>query len=346
MAKFGNENILKLVFISITLTHTKQLVNRILNKTISKILILLITYEAIFKNLGRVKTILDEENEDSIKATALLPNGIVIVAHDDGIFKFWDMKNHKCLYSENKLIVKSIQVLPGGDLLTLNENQDIIQLWKIVNGYKYICYKIIKSSEFKECFSDILLLPNGNIMCATYIRFLTNFIDIQVFDYKDKYKSFISMTGHRDLVEASVNLDGNKFATACIDILIWDIDNDYSCVKVLKGHEDGIASLFYIEKDKLLLSGSYDKKMIIWDMVSYNQSRVISMHSVVMCFLNLPNRYIALGYLVGSVGFMDLNGFKCINKVEAHENEILSLMLLEDNKVLSSSADETIVWEV
>jgi WD40 repeat protein len=344
MAKFINENILKSVFITIPVNERKQTLSITFNTIICKVLTRLITYDEIFKTLGKATTILNKDDTNPINAAALLPNGKILVAHDDGTFKFWDIKQRHCVYSEIKLVVKLILLLPGEDILTLNKDLNKIQLWRLdVNhDYKYMCYKNI-TSEYEERFSNILLLPNGNLVCSTLEGL--HFLDTQVFDYTNNYISFKRLGGHRYIVKASVNLDGNKFATACVDIRIRDINNDYHSSKVLRGHNSRIASLFYIEKDKLLLSGSNDCKLIIWDLVSYNQTRVISMFGVVKCFLSLPNQYIALGYRAGVIGFMDLKGFERIHKIDAHDKKLISLMLLEDNKIVSSSVNETTLWE-
>jgi WD40 repeat protein len=340
MLKFGNENLLKLVLSSFTSIDTRQLLEINANSTICKILIRLINYEHIFKTISKFGTILDKENIEPINTMAILPNGTIIIAHNDGILRFWDMNYHLCVYvSKIILNIKSIFILPRVNIATLNKHEDYVQFWEIDPELK--CYNFIKPNINEVYFSNILLQPNGNFVCSTYVENPDEFNDIQIFNCNNDYRLFKILTGHEGLVGASVNLDGNRFATSCTNILIWD--SDYNCLESLKGDSE-ITCLSYDHTRRRLLSVSFHMRISVWDLTDYCLFKVIQINSIARCCLALPNRYIAFGLIDGKINIYDSYTFECINSIEAHQGSITSL-ILSKNEIVSSSINEILIWE-
>jgi hypothetical protein len=89
MITFKNQNLIKLIFSSFALydlqTQFHELKNKIINMTRFKIL----SYDKIFKSMGRSKVIFTEV-DNRILPPAILPSGSLLSASRDGIIRFWD----------------------------------------------------------------------------------------------------------------------------------------------------------------------------------------------------------------------------------------------------------------
>jgi WD40 repeat protein len=96
MNGFENENILKLTFNSLALFRTKQSLQQIKNNTLCKVILNLITYEQVFKSMGKNKSILSA-HQYLIAGIALLPSNQIITASRDEILKIWDLNTKECI---------------------------------------------------------------------------------------------------------------------------------------------------------------------------------------------------------------------------------------------------------
>jgi WD40 repeat protein/tetratricopeptide (TPR) repeat protein len=68
--------------------------------------------------------------------------------------------------------------------------------------------------------------------------------------------------------------DGKVFATGCNgdhDIYLWDVSNPAQPLRTLKGHGDAVIDLAFSHAGDLLLSGSWDSTIRLWDPISGQQ---------------------------------------------------------------------------
>ncbi len=105
-------------------------------------------------------------------------------------------------------------------------------------------------------------------------------------------------------------------------------------------------SIIYIG-DHRIATGSSDKLIIIWNVVTkYKISSFLS-HNLDVCCLLFKNDYIISGSYDRSIKFFDLNGnvICCLND---HKQRILSLTLINNDQILVSTSKDNslIIWNL
>ena len=84
---------------------------------------------------------------------------------------------------------------------------------------------------------------------------------------------------HDDLIWKVITLPNNRIASCSFDetIKIWKSNPPYSKkpIKVLKGHSSYVISLLYIKERDILISGSFDVTLRLWNMSTYQCDKVI-----------------------------------------------------------------------
>jgi WD40 repeat protein len=220
-----------------------------------------LSFEKRLEKLGKVKKVL-KGHKGKINSMAILHNDNLISASDDKTLKVWDIKTFQCIFTIE-------EEYPINSIITLNENTiacstfSNIKLRDIKEDYK--CIMIISPDESKA-FNNLLLLHNGNL--ATYAENLIGNHYILILDTTNNdYKCIKSLYRHSK-VHAIINLPINMLAAGSgvyMSINIYNI-TDYKIIKELKGHDDDVYCLAVIEKANLLISGSNDTTIRLWDM--------------------------------------------------------------------------------
>jgi WD40 repeat protein len=342
---FTNQNLLKSIFESFQFQH---LIAKIINnKLITSKLLNILSYDKIFKSMGRDKTILTG-HEDSITSLALLPDGTILSA-GSRMLKFWNPVNGKCIGTIKEDIgIRSVILLSEWKLAISSPSGIKIRLAK----EDYHCIRNINLEGCSE-YITLLLLKNGNLLCSVHKDLSTNFM---VLDSSNDYICIKDFQAHSRWTTQLVNLSGSKFASASYEdsINLWDIDNDFNLLKKLDGHTSFVVALCFSAKDNVLLSGSYDKTIRFWDVATYECLKILktNYNGNSEIFL-LPNGYFAFGiyssqhFRDGSFAIYDMRSYKCVNTLEGHEGMVICFLLLKDKRLVSGSDNKgtVIIWE-
>ena len=97
--------------------------------------------------------------------------------------------------------------------------------------------------------------------------------------------------------------------------------------------------------DDILLSGSDDKTIKIWDL-NLRPLAILQGHDhSVRTFCKINDNYFASGSFDNKIKIWDLNEKKCIQTLEGHLSNIINIINY-NGKIVSCSSDKTIkVWE-
>jgi WD40 repeat protein len=333
MIKFDNENILSLVITTFPLSKIKHTYNITRNKTINIIALNKLSYDNIFKQIGRTKIELETTKE--VTSMAILSNDKVALISGNKL-QIWDMTSYDCI---NTLLerVNMVLALPDNKIVVSTCTSGLV-FFDVNNNYKQCSRKTLLWLEI----DDIFLLTNGNILCSTWsdIGFCKNFNNMRVLDCNSGYddKEIIQVDSP---FSAITNISIDKFTTAYDkDIYLWDIANRYQSFKVLKGHSEKVICLLYMDKPGFLISGSEDSLLKVWNMNSYECYKTIAQDIMAVSLLLLPNGYFAASFEDETMTIWNVKGFVCVNHIKSKERQgIASMLLLNDNRIICSSYD-------
>jgi WD40 repeat protein len=195
------------------------------------------------------------------------------------------MNNYNCLkyHIEKEQMIRCVAMLPDGNIIGITTDCKI-KIWEIGETISCIKKILIKNYERLLC---LLLLTNGNIACTAQYNDAKSSC-ILILDPNKDYKC-VQVLNKTYTWENCLTLLINSFASAGDMVInIWDINNDYKCIKKLSGHTNYIDCLLYIDRYNLLISGSRDGKIKLWDTVDYVCVKNINAHaSGVTCLLKL-----------------------------------------------------------
>ena len=184
----------------------------------------------------------------------------IVSASDDCTLRIWDISKMQCeqvLNNMNKGVVVILD-LPSKDIFITGGKDKSIKLYSYFSAKSIKCVK-----SFYNAHDSILLSLAYNYKYDTLIS--TGF---------DKYlKCFNIYTG--SLTSSYKNdcsmyclqlLNDNTLAAGCHrpDIAIFNYP-ELKIVKTLKGHTHSVFCLIYLKKSRLLISGSLDNTIILWN---------------------------------------------------------------------------------
>jgi WD40 repeat protein len=335
MNSLKNKNILKLVFKNFDLFRNKQrLVNTINNRTIFQGILRTLSYQGIYKSMGRSKHVL-KGHPYCIDCVALLPNGNLISSSSKKDLQVWDINNYQEITTLTNLKdrVCAIVVLKDGNIVSFSYDGEF-RVWNHNNDYN-----LVMSKDYMGwSFNNSILLENGCLACSYYISYSSY---ITIIDPSENYKP-IKTLEQSTLVISLANIGNDKFASGDWDgvISLWDINNDYSCFANLLERDGPILAFLYIDSCNLLLSGSgnYIKVWNLFDNICVN-----TIEAGASCLALLKGGYFTSSF--ENIKIWDIIEFKCVKTLEDDGLERIECILsLDDYRLVSTVANNLIIW--
>jgi hypothetical protein len=244
MESFKNENLLKLVAESFTLSKAKHFFTHSKSRIISKVL-LKILLKKLFISTGKSKHTIKYDN--AITSVTRFTDNNIIITSEVGNLKIINMNNYNCLLSlpdEDYEYISSMILLPNGNILYSTWLKTI----KEVDPRKdYSSVNFVHLDEY-NCPMNLLSLTNGHIAFSAEEDEDTH---ILLLDFNAENNIHELYTAENDGINSLINLNNNSFAfgTACSGIMIWAGNNGYTCSKILKGHINvSVQCLLYINE--------------------------------------------------------------------------------------------------
>jgi WD40 repeat protein len=333
-----NENILKLIVSSYSQFDTFIILVKSTNKVISEISLRKRNYELLYKSLGRNKTILQEKGCQSTPL-CLLPDGKLITRTWGNKLKIFNTNTYK-VYNftaeEHSDYIQSIILLPNGVICSSTHDGEI----KVWNNMR--CLKTVYLQGYKWFYLKSVL-PNNHLIC-------TGFHDgghcITILDLNDDFRC-VKTIKESNTIYTIITIYQDRLASGSTSIKVWEANSDYECVYNLVGHKDIVYSLLYDEKNRFMISGSYDATIKFWDIMNNFQciKTITNLAGCVNSLLLLPG-----GYLVSAtinnifIKIWCLKRFLCVRSFKS-EFPINSFTLLKDYRMVSSTdKDSLIIW--
>ncbi|CAG8533752.1 10932_t:CDS:2 [Paraglomus occultum] len=115
-------------------------------------------------------------------------------------------------------------------------------------------------------------------------------------------------------------------------------------VRELTGHTDGIMCLQM--DNEVLITGSYDRTVRVWDLYTGRLIRVLTGHSQGVRTLQFDKKILITGSMDATLRVWDYHTGQCIRRLTGHTGTVVSLHFDDKKRVASGSADHTIrVWD-
>ncbi|MGB3207244.1 MAG: hypothetical protein WBB28_19845 [Crinalium sp.] len=124
----------------------------------------------------------------------------------------------------------------------------------------------------------------------------------------------------------------------------------WSCINTILGHSDWVRSLAISFDGKILISGSFDKDIKIWDLSTGELINTLSGHTkAVFCVaISLDGKILASGSWDETIKLWEMDSGKLITTLTGHSGSVRSLTISQDGQTLiSGSFDKTIkLWDL
>ena len=195
-------------------------------------------------------------------------------------FNEYYINNNKQIKKDNVTLFKSITDHTAGvySLLRLKDgrvascsNDKTIRIYNPSNDYN--CDQVLQ--RHSNIIYSICELIDGTIVSCSSDQ------SIMIGDYTIN-------NAHNDIIRKIITLPNNRIATCSDDktIKIWKSNKPYSDtpIKVLEGHSNYVTSLLYIKERDIMISGSIDGTLHLWNMSSYQCNKTIK--GVYCCWTN------------------------------------------------------------
>jgi len=133
---------------------------------------------------------------------------------------------------------------------------------------------------------------------------------------------------------------------------IWDIANN-RIRNVFDGHQQTIFSLDFFTDGRLIVSGSGDETVRIWDMVD-GTSKVLTINDhdsyagVTSIAISPNGQYVAAGSMDADVRMWDVSTGQLVERLRGHRSGVNSVAFTPDGKgLVSGSSDKTLkFWDL
>jgi WD40 repeat protein len=336
----NNEFIVKLIFSSIKAFETHILFEKINSKRLNIIILrLLNSIEDIFKSYKMSKKI-SSAHKACIDTLALLPDNSLISSSPDAI-NIWDINTWDRIRTlKPPQDFFSTAVLLEG-IIVSTSSKGLVKTWDTNNNFEEDTVVAGKYTNFQV----LTLLSNSYLAFSAYYQ---DSFCIIILDHYNRFKCIEIIKAHTKQINSLVNLTGNKFATGSGDgtIKIWDADDGYNCLNTLD-NDSWVLNLIFVSEKGLLLAGTYNQMIKVWDINCYECIKTIDAHNGGVCsFLLLPRGYFATGSYNGEIKIWKLDGFEFVCRLDDDSSDRkICLLLLNDSSIISSAHESIVIWK-
>lgn len=220
--------------------------------------------------------------------------------------------NKICFYNDNNINIKTLKNEKLPTFKTIIDICDALD-------QREILYLMKEMDSIKESISNTIENYKNSLLMNKKIEFIQN----------DNFKDLLG----------ELNIDDD-----CSNILS---DNGGKCMKTFTEHSDLVRSVHVNENLNMMISGSEDKSIKVWNLLDDTCIQTIDRAhlGLVTSVLFIDNERFVSGSLDESIKVWDAKNFNCIARLT--KGQILSLCLLT-NKVLASGTNEGYIhfWDL
>jgi periodic tryptophan protein 2 len=245
-------------------------------------------------------------SENKINSLSINKDGLWLAfgSRKLGQLVVWEWKSETYVHKQqgHSFDISAIAYSPDGSLIASGSNEGKIKLWDTNNA---AC--VITFSEHISKVSDIKFVPNkNNVMVSCSYDGTVRAYDLI------KYRNFRIMTTPTpcQLNCIAVDFSGEIICAGGMDpysIYVWSLKSG-DLIDVLKGHTAPISSIAFSQTKDLLVSGSWDKSIKLWELYAKKSQfeTYLNTSEVVSLDLSPDDKEIAVATLNGDICTWDV----------------------------------------
>jgi WD40 repeat protein len=264
----------------------------------------------------------------------------------------------KSVFAETFGGVISVTFSPDGQQLATSDTSGEIHTWQIATGKQLVICSGHAHWTWALAFS-----PDGKFLASASDDYLVKLWEVETGECLKTFR------GHTYSVNAiAFSPDGQQIATSSQDatIRIWDInapvnrlqvDTDKSslgivdeCIHILSAHESRVWSVAFSPNGEILISGSEDKTIKLWNAKTGECLQTLQGHAnwIKSIAFSPDGRLFASGSFDQTVKLWDAQTGDCLSTLQAHASTVTAVAFSPDGqKLVSSSYDQTVkLWDV
>ena len=169
--------------------------------------------------------------------------------------------------------------------------------------------------------------------------FLSRNCGEKMLTYENLYSDFIT--------SIQINEESNRLITASRHQMIMIMNLKTGQIyKIIEDHQEAIRSILIIPNNKFI-SGSVDCTIKIWSLNSYECLQTLENELSVYSLCLISENQIACGCGNGTINIWNLESLTKVKSFRAHLFHIKCLLLVDNSKLISCSADYIIkIWDI
>jgi len=280
----------------------------------------------------------DSEHFKPVGCLAISPDGELLVSGNRNAIKAWILKTGTEIYTvtEHRNSVFSLAISLDGQYLISGGNDGSIKVWKLSTGERIRNFEDNHGSVY-----SIAITPDGKkLISGTQGGFTT----LWNLDTGEKIRTIFKHS-NTFVRCVAISSDGNTIVSADANGIIQILPR---CG--FKGHSRCINSVVITPDGECLISGSYDKRIKIWSLITGEEIDTLNSHvgSVKSLAVSPSGDLLVSGGADKTIKLWDLNTRKEVHTITGHLNDVNDLVFSPDGQFLvSGSEDCTIkVWRI
>lgn len=277
-----------------------------------------------------------QAHNDKIVTLIELENGNIATGSYDNTIKIWDIEKYNCEKTivENGYVLTLLEFTPN--LLLSGTSKNDIQLWDL---------KSLANISLHH-FKGHLLWINCLVKCDDkFFASGSNDSTIKIWDFNEQKLSG-TLKGHNDCILTLILLKNENLCSGSADmsIKIWDWKKN-ECLLSMNGHKNWVKCVYQLNNNDII-SGSDDMNIKVWKDDKIYKTLKGHKHSVrTLC--QFDNDKFVSGGFDNTIRIWNIKNYKCIQTIQAHNSNVICIILLKNGVLCSCSNDHTIkFWKL